>query len=157
MTDTTPADNVELGEQLLYLIGRLNRWSNHNADTRLPVAQARLLSAIEARENARISDLARADNCTQPAMTMQVQRLESAELVQREPDPNDARAVLISLTTHGHELLHEVRRARAQAIAPVIDQLDATEHAQLHSAMTTLSHLLHIAADDLRVPPIPEK
>lgn len=147
MTASSPDNAIALGEELLQLIGRLNRWSSHHADTRLPLQQARLLSWIEERGAARISNLARADNCTQPGMTVQVQRLEADGLVQRNPDPNDARAVLISLTEPGRKLLYEVRRARAQAVAPVIAQLDDSAREQLQGALSSLSHLLKIAAD----------
>src|SRR5690625_177418 len=148
MTESSMDNAVTLGEELLGLIGRLNRWSSHHADTRLPLQQARLLSWIEEKGAARISELARADNCTQPAMTIQVKRLEAAGLVQRAHDPDDARAVLISLSAAGRGLLSEVRCARAQAVAPVITRLDDDARQQLRSALDSLSHLLTIAAEN---------
>jgi DNA-binding MarR family transcriptional regulator len=144
---STPGDpNEDLGNDLLLLIARLNRWSNQHADMRLPLAQARLLSWIEERSAARISDLAQAENCTQPGMTQQVKRLEANGLVQRAPDPSDARAVLISLTDKGRGLLHDIRRARAQAVAPVIAQIDEAARCDLQNALASLSRLLNVAA-----------
>ena len=67
----------------------------------LPFAQARLLSTIEDHGEARISDLAALDHCSQPTMTTQVRRLEDAGLVSRTVDPDDARAVLIRITAEG--------------------------------------------------------
>ena len=76
----------------------------------LPFAQARLLSTIEDQGAARISDLAALDHCSQPTMTTQVRRLEDAGLVSRTVDPDDARAVLISITAEGVDTLRQVRR-----------------------------------------------
>lgn len=148
--------DVALGADLLWLIARLNRWSSGNADTRLPLAQARLLAWIQEHHSAGISDLARADNCTQPAMTVQVQRLEAAGLVQRARDPNDARAVMISLTDSGQSLLNEVRQARARAIAPVIARLNDAARRDLQTALAGLSLLLDTAAEEARAAQTPE-
>lgn len=149
MNDISVDPDVAMGNDLLLLIARLNRWSNQNADMRLPLPQARLLSWIDERNAARISDLARAENCTQPGMTQQVKRLESSGLVQRAQDPDDARAVLISLTDKGRGLLYEIRRARAQAVAPIIAQIDGASRHDLQNALACLSELLNIAAEGI--------
>lgn len=137
--------DLELSNELLLLIARLNRWSNSNVDTRLPLTQLRLLSLIDARSGAHISTLAKDDNCTQPGMTLQIQRLEELSLVERQPDPADARAVLISLTTHGRSMLESVRGARAAAVAPAVHELNDNELVGLKSALDSLSRLLDIA------------
>lgn len=140
-------DDVALGMELHTLIARLNRWSNRNAHVRLPSTQARLLALIEAHQAAHISELARADNCSQPGMSTQVRRLESQNLARRDPDPADGRAVRISLTEHGRALLDETRRVRAGAVAPVIATLDVNRRAELRGALETLTHLLNTADD----------
>lgn len=145
MTNLSTDPCVQLGGDLLQLIARFNRWTTQHADMRLPLAQARLLSLIEERGAARISELALAENCTQPGMTQQVQRLEAAAWVQRAPDPRDARAVLISLTEAGRELLQAVRRARAEAVAPIIEQLGDDARHDLQTALSSLSQLIDIA------------
>ncbi|WP_433993791.1 MarR family transcriptional regulator, partial [Mycolicibacterium porcinum] len=93
--DATVSDNTELGADLLAVVARLNRLATQRARLPLPWAQARLLSTIEDQGEARISDLAYLDHCSQPTMTTQVRRLEDAGLVSRTTDPGDARAVLI--------------------------------------------------------------
>lgn len=142
------SDDVRLGAQLHTLISRLSRWSNRHAGARLALSQARLLSLIEAHQPTHISTLAWADNCSQPGMTLQVQRLERDKLINRQADPDDARAVLISITPHGYHLLDETRRARARVIAHAIAKLDEDSRAGLHESLRNLTHLLNTAADE---------
>lgn len=141
--DTTDA---RLGAELLSVIARLNRWSTRHANHMLPIAQARLLAQIDELGAARIGDLARADHCSQPGMTMQVRRLEASGLAHRVVDPADARACLISLTPQGHQILREVRAARAAAIAPLVRQLTDVDRSRLRAALHTLTDLLDAAA-----------
>ena len=51
---------------------RINRLANHRVRTRLRYARARLLSVIEERGPARVSDLAALDYGSQPTITTQV-------------------------------------------------------------------------------------
>src|SRR5919109_3216879 len=50
----------------------------------------------------RITELAAREGVTQPAITMLVNRLEERGWVARGSDPNDGRAVLVTLTPDGH-------------------------------------------------------
>ena len=81
-SSTRPSD-TELGSSLLGVVARLNRLATQRTKPPLPWAQARLLSTIEGQGEARISDLAALDHCSQPTMTTQVRRLEGAGLVTR--------------------------------------------------------------------------
>ena len=53
-----------LGSDLLSVVARLNRMANQRVRIPLPFAQARLLSTIDDRGEARISDLAALDHCS---------------------------------------------------------------------------------------------
>jgi DNA-binding MarR family transcriptional regulator len=140
---TTSEDPI--GAELLRVIARINRWATRQADVRIPPAQGRLLAQIDELGPARIGDLARADHCSQPTMTTQVQRLEERGWVTRVSDPADARAVLISLTDAGRELLTDVRRERAAVLAPYVDGLDQEQRARLAEAVATLNDVLEAA------------
>jgi DNA-binding MarR family transcriptional regulator len=140
---TTSEDPI--GAELLRVIARINRWATRQADVRIPPAQGRLLAQIDELGPARIGDLARADHCSQPTMTTQVQRLEERGWVRRVSDPVDARAVLISLTDLGRTLLTDVRRERAAVLAPYVDGLSESQRARLADAVATLSDVLDAA------------
>ena len=136
---------VDLGAELLGVIARLGRWATQQADLDIPPAQARLLAQIDALGRARIGDLARADHCSQPTMTTQVQRLLESGWVTREADPSDARAVLVALSRDGQRVLAEVRRAREQAVAPLLARVGDDERERVREAVETLARLLAAA------------
>jgi len=147
VTSSTPADSRatggrELGADLLAVVARLNRLATQRTRLPLPWAQARLLSTIEDQGEARISDLACLDHCSQPTMTTQVRRLEDAGLVSRTGDPDDARAVLIRITEEGRRTLARVRADRAAAVNPWLERLAPEDRETLADAVGVLRRLL---------------
>jgi DNA-binding MarR family transcriptional regulator len=139
-TDTT------LSADLLSVVARVNRLATQRVKLELPYAQARLLSTIEDQGAARISDLAAFDHCSQPTMTTQVRRLEEAALVSRITDPADARAVLISITQRGREVLARVRADRSAVVDPYLERLDAADRQSLTEAVRVMRAILADAA-----------
>ena len=131
---------------MLAVVARLNRLATQRIQLPLPVAQARLLSTIEAHGEARICDLAAIDHCSQPTMTTQVRRLEDAGLVTRTVDPGDARAVRIRITPEGMRTLNRVRADRAAAIDPQLARLKPAERQILAEAVNVLRRLVEDAA-----------
>lgn len=134
-----------LGADLLSVVARINRLANQRVRMPIPFAQARLLSTIEDQGEARISDLAALDHCSQPTMTTQVRRLEDAGMVTRTPDPLDARAVLIRITDHGVTALRQVRADRGAVIDPYLEHLTEAESRSLAQAVVVLRRLLQDA------------
>lgn len=139
-----------LGSDLLAVVARINRLATQRVRLPLPYAQGRLLSTIEDQGEARISDLAALDHCSQPTMTTQVRRLEDAGLVSRTVDPGDARAVLIRITPAGRTALQQVRADRGAAIDPYLERLDDTDRQTLADAVVVLRRLLADAAAPAR-------
>ena len=139
-TDTT------LSADLLSVVARLNRLATQRVKLELPYAQARLLSTIEDQGAARISDLAAFDHCSQPTMTTQVRRLEEATLVSRVSDPADARAVLISITEKGRQVLARVRADRSAVVDPYLERLDPADRQSLTEAVRVMRAILADAA-----------
>ncbi|ANW65745.1 MarR family transcriptional regulator [Mycobacterium sp. djl-10] len=142
MPTTSVSDTTALGADLLKVVARLNRFATQRTQLPLPWAQARLLSTIEDRGEARISDLAELDHCSQPTMTTQVRRLEDAGLVTRTADPGDARAVLIRITEAGVDVLARARIDRAAVIDPLLEQLTDAERAALSTAVDVMRQML---------------
>lgn len=145
MPTASVSDTTALGADLLKVVARLNRFATQRTQLPLPWAQARLLSTIEDRGEARISDLAELDHCSQPTMTTQVRRLEDAGLVTRTADPGDARAVLIRITDAGVDVLARARIDRAAVIDPLLEQLTDDERAALGTAVDVMRQMLQTA------------
>lgn len=154
--DASPGDaQATIGAQLLDVIVQLNRWVNHRSVWTLPLtlAQARILSQIDALGTPCVSDLAQAERCTLPTMTAQLRRLQAPGLIARDPDPRDGRVARVSLTAAGQQALAQARRARAAIAESLIAQLDAAGRQNLQDALDTLSRLLDAAYH----PPVNQK
>ncbi|ORI17180.1 MarR family winged helix-turn-helix transcriptional regulator [Rhodococcus sp. 1168] len=95
-------------------------------------SQSRALHVL-AREGQpmRLSALADRLRIVARSATDIVDSLESAALVIREPDPQDRRAVLVSLTDSGRTQLDAIDSARRAVATELFDTLDAEERKQL--------------------------
>ncbi|MFB1297066.1 MarR family winged helix-turn-helix transcriptional regulator [Mycobacterium sp. pW049] len=134
-----------LGSDLLAVVARINRLANQRLRMPVPFAQARLLSTIEDRGEARISDLAALDHCSQPTMTTQVRRLEDAGMVTRTADPNDARAVLIRITPDGVAALRQARADRGAAVDPYLERMSDADRECLAQAVVIMKRIIEDA------------
>jgi len=139
------APERSVGADLLDRIVRLNRWVTHHTTWTVPLAQARVLSQIQELGPARVGDLARAEHCSQPTMTLLVQRLLEQGLVCRSADPADARAARISLTPAGRAALAGLRQERAHIVESLIGGLDPAQRRGLQAALPALAALLEAA------------
>jgi DNA-binding MarR family transcriptional regulator len=103
---------------------------------------ASVLATLRDSGSRRITELAESEAIAQPTVTTLVGRLERDGLVQRAPDPDDARAVRVHLTDAGQERLAEMRAARALLLDARLQRLTTDERALLISALPVLDKLL---------------
>ncbi|WP_022903601.1 MarR family winged helix-turn-helix transcriptional regulator [Curtobacterium sp. B8] len=57
---------------------------------------------------------------TQPSVSRLVDRLASRGIVEKQPDPTDARGVYVALTAHGFDVYRSVAVQHAASIAAVL-------------------------------------
>ena len=76
---------------------------------------------------------------TSSGTTKRLDRLERAGLVERAPDPDDRRGVIITLTEAGHELIDRVTEAHMANEARLLEGLSAHEREQLAGLLRTLA------------------
>ncbi|MER7251603.1 MarR family transcriptional regulator [Kribbella sp. NPDC000426] len=134
-------DLTRLGEEVVVASSRLTRMATRDVNT-LPHAAMRVLGRLDELGEARISELAKADRCSQPTMSNLVQRLEEQGWVRRAADPADSRASLISLTDAGLAELNSARRQAGVALASRLHQLSATDLTTLEAAVAVIHKLL---------------
>lgn len=88
----------------------------------------------------RIGDLQEHVLLSQPALSRLVDRLVGRGLVQRDPDPSDARVVLISLTDVGRDIQRAVGRRHARHVAAAMtDRLDSGALEELEELCSRLA------------------
>jgi DNA-binding MarR family transcriptional regulator len=144
MAINSVADSSLLATQLERRIARLVQLLRANSRSGSGVAGLLALRRLEEHGPLRITDLAAAELVAQPTMTGIVRRLEHDGLVQRTPDPLDARAARIALTEAGQAELAAVRSARAAVLQQRLDRLDDEGRAALAAALDPLEQLLSL-------------
>lgn len=90
----------------------------------------------------RITELATEEHVTQPAMTLLVNRLVERGWVVRAPDPDDGRAVQVSLTAAGEDALHRLRAEYRALLHAEMASLDDGQVHTLASAVEILDQLI---------------
>jgi DNA-binding MarR family transcriptional regulator len=93
------------------------------------------LGALREDGPTRLTELARSQGVSQPAMTQLVARLERESLVVRLIDPEDARATLVDITESGRAVWTELKDTRRERLAELLDNLSPDEEAALGLAM----------------------
>jgi DNA-binding MarR family transcriptional regulator len=90
----------------------------------------------------RISSLAQAEQVRLPTMTPIVAALERDGLIARQPDPSDARAILLRATPKGARLMAEGRLRRIGAVSDALRPASARDHARIVAALDILEGLV---------------
>ncbi|MFC5137417.1 MarR family winged helix-turn-helix transcriptional regulator [Actinomycetospora rhizophila] len=111
------------------------------ADRELSLTTASTLATLDRDGPQRLSDLAVREGVTQPSMTALVTRLERDGLAIRGDDPTDRRAVIVTLTDAGRDVLLARRTRRATRLAALLDQLGPEDRATVEAAAGALSRL----------------
>lgn len=117
-------------------------WAIRTTATRdLSLTTAATLATLARRGPLRLSDLAGREGVTQPSMTALVSRLERDGLAVRAGDPDDGRAVNVSITDAGRVALTARRDRRAAMLAALLDETDAADRAAIAAAAPALARL----------------
>ena len=114
----------------------------------LTVAQMRCLRVLSHEENCTMRDLSRHLGVRPSTATELVDALVRGGFVQRTPDPNDRRAVRLTLSAKGRRLKDKHRAQRQEHLRSVIANLsDEQRHAML-GALETLVAVLKPETQD---------
>jgi len=93
-------------------------------DGELTLSQHQVLMALDENEEMRVGELAIAAGIAAPTATRMLDRLEQDSFIERHPSAKDRRAVAVSLTPAGQEMLAHKRDAVIDKILRVYDALE---------------------------------
>lgn len=105
----------------------------------LSVMQVSILNM--AASGSRVSVIATNLGIRVPSATEQIIKLEKAGLVSRDKDPEDARAVQVTLTPEGQLQLNDANVLRNARMAELLEPLTDTERAALAAAIPVIEKL----------------
>lgn len=123
----------------IYLVRRLD------ADGELSAAQLSmlkmLLDAGPAAGGVRVGEIARNLGVKVPSATELIIKLERAGLARREPDPDDSRAVRVTLTDAGLAAVASANERRNAVMAGVLSSLSDEDRAALAAALPVIGRI----------------
>ena len=131
----------EIAEALPQRAAMLSRLFLRHTSLEISRTETSVLQALSERPR-RITDLAAREAVTQPAVTLLVNRLERRGWVQRAPDPDDRRAVLVTLTEQGDEVFEQLRSEYRALLHEEMATLPDRDVETLASAVDILDRLI---------------
>jgi DNA-binding MarR family transcriptional regulator len=130
---------------LLLALSRARRWLSRLAtDQPAPLGSSGVSALAEIRRSGpmRLGDLAARERIAPPTLSRIVAGLVEHGYVQRSPDPDDARAGLVSVTEAGEELLGGLRSHRTTELSARLARLSPEDRQALLAAAPALHRLL---------------
>jgi DNA-binding MarR family transcriptional regulator len=143
----SPADGVPDVDELTTAVEDFNTiFIRLPSVRRLNFSTLSVLHTLSRKGPLRLTDLTATEQLKQPALTSLVAKLERDGLVSRRPDPSDGRAVLLSLTREGEQLVRSRRTDRVANLSRLVDRLNDEEREVLAGTARVLARLVDIAA-----------
>ncbi len=121
-------------DRFLDLLNRLRRLGPGQPpleDVRVTPAQLILLDWIATSPGCSVREIAAGLGLTPPTVSVGVRRLEEAGLLERQPDPQDRRAVRLSVTARGEALHRRAQDFRRRKVRRLLAGLTAEERETL--------------------------
>ncbi|CAL9650384.1 hypothetical protein SUDANB145_06587 [Streptomyces sp. enrichment culture] len=117
--ETAPASGAGEAEEIIHreltAFARRARSSAGRMHPELSLVSYTLLGHLEERDGCRATDLAAHYALDKSTVSRQVAALERTGLVERRPDPDDARVQVLHLTEAGRRILAQVTESRRTA------------------------------------------
>jgi DNA-binding MarR family transcriptional regulator len=145
MQEPAPGDVDADAWELMLTVHRLTRLMRGCAGhSGLSPTRLLVLSILAERGPVRVGTLAALVPCSQPSATTLVAHLESEGLVRRAPDPDDGRAVVVTLTDQGRQHLRSLAVGGALVLR---DRLAALPEARRDTISAALPLLRDLCGD----------
>ncbi|MFF5405221.1 MarR family winged helix-turn-helix transcriptional regulator [Streptomyces misionensis] len=135
---------VQASRDVRAVISRLRRRILKASEAEdITLGQASVMARLSDKGNVTASELAAAEGMRHQSMTSMVAGLAALGLVERTPDPDDGRRLLIALTPEGRRRVEQGRQIRTEWLAERLDRCTEEERRTVIAAMAVLGRLIH--------------
>ncbi len=141
VADRQTSDEAEQAARLRVAIARLARQLRQRTMGGLTPSQLSCLISVELLQPVRLAELAAREAVAPPTLTRIVAVLVDVGLIERQADPDDARAALITTTAVGRDALQVVRAERNAFLFERLHALAEQDRARLPQLVGLLEQL----------------
>ncbi|TWD82611.1 DNA-binding MarR family transcriptional regulator [Kribbella amoyensis] len=134
--------DTETLNQLRGVISRLARELNATATHEgLTPTQASVLGLIAFRGPLGLTELAQLEGLNPTMLSRVIGKLTELELIQRDPNPDDLRAIRVAATDAGRQLHERIKLLRTEAIAECLGKIPEQSAQTIIDALPALDEL----------------
>ncbi|MBF4602605.1 MarR family winged helix-turn-helix transcriptional regulator [Curtobacterium sp. VKM Ac-2884] len=133
-------DRTEVAARLAAAVGRINRRARTDSAS-LGYGIVSALATIQREGPLRPGDLSRIEVVTKPTMTRILTELEQRGFIEREADPRDGRAFMVSATAEGIAAVERARSDRTGIVAELIAELGESDVTAIAGALDALERV----------------
>lgn len=129
----------------------LNRSMGIAQNENFSPVQLYVLFTLQCREEMTLADCCRQTLISKQQLSKLIDGLVTRGIVDRKPNPNNRRSILISISPQGGEILRQYKEKQIRHLTPYFAQLSADELATLHRSfqeITQIMRKLHYKEND---------
>jgi DNA-binding MarR family transcriptional regulator len=135
----TQTDIAPLAADLRVAVGHLVR--RLRTENLFPLTQTWVLGRLDREGPASVSELAQALRVRPQSMAQTVGDLEAEAMVERNPDPDDRRRAIVSLTEAGQARIEADRAAREGWLVKALEELPDEDRETIERSVEILNRL----------------
>lgn len=129
-----------LNQLLTEFYDKMSSWEQSVVkETGYSLAQVHTIEVLGSHGEMRMKELAEKLGITTGTLTVQVDKLVSANLIERIPHPGDRRAIVVALTESGQHIHQQHNQLHLNLVKELTTNVDATERKQLITMLTKMN------------------
>ncbi len=138
-----PVEDIAALRGAVLILAR--RLRHQQAGDELSPSEAAVMGRVGRAGPMTPGQLARSEHVQPPSMTRIIERLEARGFLDRTPDPDDRRQVLVSRTEAGNDFVERSRAVRTAWLTQQMSKLEPDDQRTIAAATAALTRLAELA------------
>ncbi|ASO30601.1 MarR family transcriptional regulator [Vibrio anguillarum] len=133
--------NIEkLNQQLTEFYDKMSSWEQSVVrDTGYSLAQIHTIEVLGIHGALRMKELAQKLGITTGTLTVQIEKLVNAKLIERGAHPDDRRSIVVTLTAEGQKIHRQHNQLHVELVKDLTRHLDVNEETVLLNSLLKMN------------------
>ncbi|WP_327790942.1 MarR family winged helix-turn-helix transcriptional regulator [Vibrio anguillarum] len=130
----------KLNQQLTEFYDKMSSWEQSVVrDTGYSLAQIHTIEVLGIHGALRMKELAQKLGITTGTLTVQIEKLVNAKLIERGAHPDDRRSIVVTLTAEGQKIHRQHNQLHVELVKDLTRHLDANEETVLLNSLLKMN------------------